>query len=250
MNRGRSRAGLYYDEFKELLFVGGGNSTTGKLKSIECWDLNKDCFYSLPNTNVQHGYYPILWRQHDLLYIASYSTQSQECIDLRVPFFNGGGDDDGSVLDIFQLKPWGNNDVYKWDMGDFRNKIKFHEMGFNQNGARCTCGKLLAKVTRKWLVLCTNCWSRVKAGETLWHCKNKAAHVKDTLICNPCAYYSSKYQQELEVEVDQAKKQQKANFDQYSKQFSWTLSRKGIVEGFLDKESGTVYNEDACRLII
>ena len=85
-NVARTESGWYYDKiYDNVLYIGGGTRTcTTTAKSIEFYDINKNVWNELTNTNLEHFYSPILWLEDNKqLYIASVSSDGMEFIDLR-----------------------------------------------------------------------------------------------------------------------------------------------------------------------
>eukprot|EP01084_Bolivina_argentea_P116880 207608_1 len=81
----REASGLYYDQMNQLVYVGGGKKKASH--SVECYDIYKNKWWSLPDTLNRYCDYPLLWRKHNLLYIAANRGMEydyREYIDLRV----------------------------------------------------------------------------------------------------------------------------------------------------------------------
>eukprot|EP01084_Bolivina_argentea_P235605 396422_1 len=85
LNVGRCEAGIYYDIYDNKIYIGGGDSKMGALHDVEYLDMNKNKCFSIEPTRMQHDNYPLLWRQAQLLCIASVGVRSNgfEWIDLR-----------------------------------------------------------------------------------------------------------------------------------------------------------------------
>ena len=67
---------------KERVYVGGGSR--GKYQSMQFYNIEKNEWYLLPDTNGEHKYHPILWfDDENVLYIISAWCNMMECIDLR-----------------------------------------------------------------------------------------------------------------------------------------------------------------------
>eukprot|EP01084_Bolivina_argentea_P181999 314283_1 len=88
INFARYGCGIYFDECYNRIYLGGGCEFGLALNSIEYYDLYKSIKWniSLPNTNMVHDYYPIIWSDlnNSLLYIASVNSNSIESIDIRM----------------------------------------------------------------------------------------------------------------------------------------------------------------------
>ena len=80
-----SDSGIYYDKLKELLYVAGGYCLNEGIasKSVECYDIEKNIWTELANTNKGHDMKPLIWNNNSLLFIASISANCVEYIDLR-----------------------------------------------------------------------------------------------------------------------------------------------------------------------
>ena len=67
---------------KERVYVGGGSK--GNLHQMQFFDINKNKWFSLPDTNGDHKHHPILWFDDvNVLYTASAWCNIVECMDLR-----------------------------------------------------------------------------------------------------------------------------------------------------------------------
>ena len=79
--------GIYYDEPDDIIYAGGGydNDADVALSSMEKYDIGKDKWMEIPNTNREHDMYPLIWLEdnNNLLHIMSISANCIECIDLR-----------------------------------------------------------------------------------------------------------------------------------------------------------------------
>ena len=74
------RIGKCYDKENKVVYAVGG-SLNGK--RAEYYDLLKNQWYDLPEMNCKHANYPFVWKNEDLLYVASCKKQESEFIDLR-----------------------------------------------------------------------------------------------------------------------------------------------------------------------
>lgn len=84
LNYNRCGSGIFYDKkFSGSVFVGGGlfsnKGQNGKIKGtrvVEQYDFNKNEWYSLPQTNNEHNYFPPIWIDEnvgkDLIFIAGF----------------------------------------------------------------------------------------------------------------------------------------------------------------------------------
>lgn len=82
LNYNRCGSGIFYDKkFSGSVFVGGGlfSNENGKIKGtriVEQYDFNKNEWYSLPQTNNEHNYFPPIWIDEnlgkDLIFIAGF----------------------------------------------------------------------------------------------------------------------------------------------------------------------------------
>ena len=123
----RYECGAHYDEKRDVIYLGGGR---GRIKfekdkydenkkgvishAMEYFDINKDKWYNLPPTRMQHGNNPLIWCRNDnLLCIASICEYSNalECIDLRenkrnwkVVYFDQGKSDSRSLSNVFGVE--------------------------------------------------------------------------------------------------------------------------------------------------
>ena len=83
------RAGLCIDKVvHKRIYAGGGKkvpfSAQSKVKTVEYYDLNKNKWIILPDSNGIHASYPILWIDNgNILYMASTFANCVERIDLR-----------------------------------------------------------------------------------------------------------------------------------------------------------------------
>ena len=74
-------AGIGYDKYENKVYLGGGYHWDGYKNSyvdiMEYYDIKKDEWNYLPQTNISHGYYPIIWKNtnNGLLYIASINNK-------------------------------------------------------------------------------------------------------------------------------------------------------------------------------
>ena len=78
--------GMYYNEPDDIIYVGGGYDEEEDiaLKDMEYYNLEKDVWSSLPDTNKGHDMYPLIWLEdNNLLHIMSISSNCIECLDLR-----------------------------------------------------------------------------------------------------------------------------------------------------------------------
>ena len=75
--------GVYYDEYSQEIFVGGGYHAVA-LKTVEFYDIEKDLWSKLPDTNNAHDMNPLFWiEDHNVLHVVSVYSNSIECMDLR-----------------------------------------------------------------------------------------------------------------------------------------------------------------------
>ena len=74
----KSGAGIFYDSIQDTVYLGGSNYT-----SVECYDLNKNKWSLLPECNLVHTCNPAIWKDDNVLYIASIAANGMEFIDLR-----------------------------------------------------------------------------------------------------------------------------------------------------------------------
>ena len=81
MNYARYSCGIVYDKLLNLVYVGGGHNAENK---VEYYDINKNKWINIPNTEMSHSSRPVLWTDNKLLYIASIYSDSMEYIDLRI----------------------------------------------------------------------------------------------------------------------------------------------------------------------
>ena len=88
----RHNNGILYDGMDKRVYIGGGHAigcTTQEIAahSVVCMDLVKmkwfDAERYIPKTLLNHDHYPILWKDGDLLYIASVKGEGIEWIDMR-----------------------------------------------------------------------------------------------------------------------------------------------------------------------
>lgn len=79
-NYARYKAGIYYDKLINNLYLAGGHNAE---KKIEVYDIIKNKWRNLPDTNIKHENYPIIWKTNCILYITSTDSNSIEYIDLR-----------------------------------------------------------------------------------------------------------------------------------------------------------------------
>ena len=80
----RYRVGIHFDESNNCVYIGGGQGEEGVCRKIERFDCNKNEWYgNYPDTLMKHDRYPMIWRKHELLYIASVYTNCMEVLDLR-----------------------------------------------------------------------------------------------------------------------------------------------------------------------
>eukprot|EP01084_Bolivina_argentea_P014373 26836_1 len=78
--------GVFYDDLNDLVYVGGGYSgdSGAAVKFVECLDLEKNIWNSLPDTILRHDMNPLMWiEENNLLYIMSIAGNGIEYIDLR-----------------------------------------------------------------------------------------------------------------------------------------------------------------------
>ena len=84
---GADVSGIYYDGTNNNIYVGGGydGGRHKVLKIMECYNLEKDIWTKLPDTNKGHDMYPLIWLEdyNNLLHIMSISSNCIEYIDLR-----------------------------------------------------------------------------------------------------------------------------------------------------------------------
>ena len=78
----RSIAGIFYDSIQDTVYLGGGNGNL-YYSSVECYDINKNVWSLLPNCNLKHEWSPAIWKDGNILYIASIEANGMEYIDLR-----------------------------------------------------------------------------------------------------------------------------------------------------------------------
>ena len=79
-------SGIYYDDMKDLIYVGGGYQIgiSQASKFVECYDVGKNVWNQLRNTNYGHDMNPLIWiENYNLLHIMSVSANCMEYIDLR-----------------------------------------------------------------------------------------------------------------------------------------------------------------------
>ena len=78
--------GIYYDDTKKLIYVGGGWNSSENCTSnrMEYYDINKNAWSELPQMNNGHDVNPLIWIDDgNLLHIMSVSGNCIEYIDLR-----------------------------------------------------------------------------------------------------------------------------------------------------------------------
>ena len=76
----RYRIGKCYDKNEKIIYTVGGS---GDSKSAEYYDLSKNTWFALPKTNALHANYPAVWKEDNMLYVASMKKQICDCVDLR-----------------------------------------------------------------------------------------------------------------------------------------------------------------------
>ena len=70
-NKSAQDCGVYYDESNAAIYVGGGYTNMAS-RIVECYDMNKDKWEQLPDTNYGHDMNPLIWiEDNNLLHIAS-----------------------------------------------------------------------------------------------------------------------------------------------------------------------------------
>ena len=82
----RTKSGVLYDKIGGKVYIGGGHSTQHDkvANEIGYLDLEKlKWFNDIPATLMKHNHHPILWKDGELLYIASVKSEGIEWIDLR-----------------------------------------------------------------------------------------------------------------------------------------------------------------------
>ena len=93
MNYCKADCGAFYDKVNHKIYVGGGNGWTGNdvTKGAEIrreyYDVHKNKWYQLPDTDYEHYMKACIWIEKDdpnLLYITSFGAGKVECIDLRM----------------------------------------------------------------------------------------------------------------------------------------------------------------------
>ena len=84
---GADVSGIYYDDMNDNIYVGGGYDVGRHtaLKIMEYYNLEKNIWTALPDTNKMHDMYPLIWLEdyNNLLHIMSISSNCIEFIDLR-----------------------------------------------------------------------------------------------------------------------------------------------------------------------
>ena len=89
MKHSRRYCGIYVDKFNhddnnynKRIYIGGGMDSNNK---FEYFDINKNEWYLLPNTNGMHGRWPIIWKDDiNIINIASiHKCKKFEKLDLR-----------------------------------------------------------------------------------------------------------------------------------------------------------------------
>ena len=82
----RSICGIFYDKIKQIVYIGGSRSGLGTRpsKTVENYDIHKNVWHILPETNFLHEWFPLIWKNpNGILYIASIYSNGLEYIDLR-----------------------------------------------------------------------------------------------------------------------------------------------------------------------
>lgn len=84
----RYNTGMYYDKIENNIYLAGGNEGGYPLNKVESYDISKNKWYRLPNTNLKHGNHTRIWKQNNqtsnnILNIISFNTNSMETLDLR-----------------------------------------------------------------------------------------------------------------------------------------------------------------------
>ena len=77
----RCIAGIFYDSMQDAVYLGGGDGNNES--SVECYDINKNVWSLLPNCHFKHEWNPAIWKDDNILYIASVEANGMEFIDLR-----------------------------------------------------------------------------------------------------------------------------------------------------------------------
>ena len=88
----RRAHGIYLDEWADRIFIGGGIDDTDWGQSVEYFDITKNKWLNITDTNNAHKIHPCVWMENNcLLYIMSVcesggrkSSNSAEVIDLRI----------------------------------------------------------------------------------------------------------------------------------------------------------------------
>eukprot|EP01084_Bolivina_argentea_P062521 114350_1 len=78
--------GIYFDKIDKTVFCIGGNESNFPVNKAEYFDLERNEWFRLPNTSLKHGWMPMVWKHpnnKNILFIASYMTNSIEMYDLR-----------------------------------------------------------------------------------------------------------------------------------------------------------------------
>ena len=86
MTHKRCRVGIYKDEHEEnKIYIGGGKIAYSKgSNKFEYYDLNKNNWFNLGDTNGTHGCNPIIWKDDpNIINIASVWSKQFEKMDLR-----------------------------------------------------------------------------------------------------------------------------------------------------------------------
>eukprot|EP01083_Nonionella_stella_P015181 42483_1 len=83
----KDNCGLVYDNVSGMIYAGGGMSQRYHERlsaNIEYYNVAKDKWFNdLPETWMSHAVYPVLWKDHSILYIASSYNDGAEYLDLR-----------------------------------------------------------------------------------------------------------------------------------------------------------------------
>eukprot|EP01084_Bolivina_argentea_P139331 245125_1 len=87
MNQERACSGIYFEKYIQRVYVGGGYDrgyVYSPTKKFECYDINKNKWMLLSDTNGGHKFNPVIWSENvNIINIASCYYPMFETMDLR-----------------------------------------------------------------------------------------------------------------------------------------------------------------------
>eukprot|EP01084_Bolivina_argentea_P207852 354549_1 len=108
----RYYGGIVYDNKLQRVYLGGGINAD---QHVEYYDIVKNDWYKLSNTNMLHDTNPLLWCVDKTVYIGSVKSHGIECMDLRENqskwkvVYN-----ERTFTDAFDIKSTDENNFRKW----------------------------------------------------------------------------------------------------------------------------------------